>query len=182
MNYSNVFDKKYLVEKIYLNVIGYYEQNSQNKNISFAPIRGGCLSEINNNLKLIDISNASQNEKLNQILNTINQNDNLEVIYLDGNNYAKITLNLLQGNLTEDFCKYFINYNSISKAKIINSILKDENIKKLDEYQNSLGIYKLILEHPEKIKNKNELMNKNIFGENAAFYIRNDEDIQYWKH
>jgi hypothetical protein len=81
LNYSNVFDKKYLVEKIYLNVIGYYEQNSQNKNISFAPIRGGCLSEINNNLKLIDISNASQNEKLNQILNTINQNDNLEVIF-----------------------------------------------------------------------------------------------------
>lgn len=102
LRYSNLFDKKNLVEKIYLNVIGYYENKKDDKTISFAPIRGGCLSEINNNLKFIDISNNSQNEEFNEILEKI---ENSEEIHLQGKNYSKISLNLLQGYLNEDFCR-----------------------------------------------------------------------------
>ena len=177
LKYGNIFDKQYLVEKINLNLIGYYQQKKNSeKNTSFAPIRGGCLSEINNKLNLVDIS-ESQNEEFNQIIKEINNNKNSKMININGNNFYKINLNLFQGYLNENFCNYYLNFNGDSEIKIINAIEDNENINTLDEYKNSIGTYKMVLNESDKIKSIKELTNKNIFGENSAFYLNNEEDI-----
>ena len=176
LKYATIYDKKYLVEKINLSLIGYYD-NKEDNGISLAPIRGGCLPEINNKLNMQDISEM-QIEELNQLIYKINEKSNSEEINADGKNYINLTINLLQGNLNENFCQNFLNFNSIFERQIINSIKKDENISISDEYGNNSGIYKIILDNSEKIKNQKEFTKKNIFGENAAFYIKNDEDVE----
>ena len=72
LKYGNIYDEKYVVEKINLGLIGYYNNNSQNENISFAPIRGGCLSEINNELNIKDISQSQIEELSSLILKLMN--------------------------------------------------------------------------------------------------------------
>ena len=61
---------------------------------------------------------------------------------------------------------------------MIDIIQEDKNMNNYDEYQNNSGLYKILTNNSEKINNKEELMNKNIFGENASFYLTNEEDIK----
>ena len=180
LKYGSLYDKNYLVEKINLSLIGYYENNSEDKNISFAPIRGGCLSEINNELSLKDISH-SQIEEINNLILKIIESPNSEEINFNGKKFIKITINLQQGNLNEDFCQNFINFNGDSKRKMIESIKNEENINIKDEYNNNSGIYKILNGNPEKIINCKEIKETNIFGENAAFYLQTDEDVEKLK-
>ena len=177
LKYANIYDKIYLVEKINLSLIGYYEDNNQDNDIIHAPIRGGCLSEINNKLNLRDISNIEIGE-ISKLIYRLNENKDLEEINLDGKNYFKITMNLFQGNLSESFCQSCLNFNGISEKRIINSINNFENKNISDEYNNSLGVYKILMDETEQIKNKKDLTNKNIFGENALFYLKNDDNIE----
>ena len=76
LKYATIYDKKYLVEKINLSLIGYYD-NKEDNGISLAPIRGGCLPEINNKLNMQDISEM-QIEELNQLIYKINEKSNSE--------------------------------------------------------------------------------------------------------
>ena len=179
LKYGNLFDEKqYLVEKINLSLIGYYENtNNENKNTSFAPIRGGCLSEINNKLNLIDIS-ETRNEELNKIISELNKFKDSENITINEKNFIKINLNLFQGNLNENFCNTFLDFNGDSEMKILKSIKENKNNNIQDEYKNNISIYKILLNSLDDINNKNELINKNIFGENASFYINDNIDVE----
>ena len=176
LKYVEILDKQLLVEKINLSLIGYYENNNNDKNISFAPIRGGCLPEINNELTLKD-SSQSQIEELNSLISKVNQIQNSGEISNKGIRFTKININLLQGHLNEYFCQNFMNFNGASERAIIDSIQKDENITIKDEYNNTTGIYKILMGNSEKITNKNEIRGKNLFEENSSYYLINDEDV-----
>ena len=173
LNYANLYDKKYLVEKINLSLMGYYEEKSNDNSIIKAPVRGGCLSEINNKLEFEDISEL---ETYANLYNKINENKNLEEIKIDETNYIKINVNLIQGNLNENFCKTFLRFNGSSEMRIMEMINKNENVTIQDELGNSSGIYKIISQNSEKINGRNEIIQKNYLGENAAFYLDNDDD------
>lgn len=172
MNYGEIYDKKYLVEKINLSLMGYYDVNSKDDNLIMAPVKGGCLSEINNKLKLEDISEIEYFKNLCKI---VEENKNSEEIKTEGQNFLNVNLKLMHGNLNDSFCKNFLNYNSFSQRIILDKINNNETIKIKDELGNNSGFYKLISQNSEKL-NRNEIKNKNIFGENLAFYLDNDDN------
>ena len=123
--YGNLFDKEYLIEKINLSLLGYYDINdskNENENISYASVRGGCLPEINNELTLIN----AEIEEINELISKINNSPNSEEINFNNKNYTKIKLDLKPGNLDEIICQNFLNFNGISQYKILEYILKDE--------------------------------------------------------
>ena len=172
LNYGEIYDKKYLVEKINLSLMGYYDVNSKDDNLIMAPVKGGCLSEINNKLKLEDISEIEYFKNLCKI---VEENKNSEEIKAEGQNFLNVNLKLMHGNLNDSFCKNFLNYNSFSQRIILDKINNNETIKIKDELGNNSGFYKLISQNSEKL-NRNEIKNKNIFGENLAFYLDNDDN------
>ena len=172
LNYGEIYDKKYLVEKINLSLMGYYDENSKDNNLIMAPVKGGCLSEINNKLKLEDISEL---EYFKDLCKIIEENKNSEEIKSEGQNFLNVNLKLMHGNLNENFCKNFLNYNSFSQRIILNKINSNETIAIKDELGNNSGFYKLLSQNSEKL-NRDEIKNKNIFGENLAFYLDNDDN------
>lgn len=177
LKYGKIFDDKYLVEKINLSIIEYCSNDiKDSQNISLAPIRGGCLSEINNQLSIEDASQF-QNKELDSLFLKASQSNSEELIN-NGIKYIKLKLNLLQGNLSEYFCKNYINFNSKKEIEIKEKIQKDENVNIKDEYNNNTAIYKIIMGQPEKINNIEEIKNKNIFEENCSFYLTNDDDVE----
>ena len=173
LNYGKFYDKIYLVEKINLSLMGYYDEEKNDKNIIMTPIRGGCLSEINNKLRIEDISEL---EIFNNLYNLINRNKYSEEVKYENMNYIKINISLIQGNLNENFCQTFLNFNGLSKIKIISKIFNNEKINFQDEFGNGSGIYKIISKESDKINNRKEIVERNIFGENLAFYLNNDDD------
>ena len=172
LNYGELYDKKYLVEKINLNLMGYYDENSKDNDFIMAPVKGGCLSEINNQLQLKDISESDYFKELCEI---IKDNKNSEEIKAEEQTFLNVNLKLIYGNLNDNFCKNFLNYNSFSQRIILNNINNNEIIKIKDELGNNSGFYKLISQNSFKLK-RSEINNKNIFGENLAFYLDNDDN------
>ena len=138
-----------------------------------APIKGGCLSEINNKLIFEDISEL---EIFNNLYNVLNQKSSCEEIKFEGINYIKINISLIQGNLNENFCRTFLNYNGLSETIILDKISHNQPIDIKDEFGNGSGIYRIMCQQSEKINSGEEIVQKNIFGENLAFYLNNDDD------
>ena len=167
MEYSNLFDKIYLIDEINLNLMGYYAQN-ENSKAQFAPIRGGCLPEINNKLKIIKISDNDniKNELFHNII--INSENCSEEFTYNNNHYLGVNLNIENGYLGSDFCRNILNINGLIENYNVESIIM-KRTEFLKDNQKTRGMYKILYNNNNNF-NKNEIFEKNIYGENAALY------------
>ena len=166
LEYSNLFDKIYLIDEINLNLMGYYAQN-ENSKAQFAPIRGGCLPEINNKLKIIKISDNDniKNELFRNII--INSENFSEEFTYNNNYYLGIMVNIENGYLGSDFCRNILNINGLIENYNVESIVM-KRTQFLKDNQKTRGMYKILYNNNNF--NKNEIFEKNIYGDNAALY------------
>ncbi len=168
LNFGKFYDKIYLIEKINLSLMGYYNEGLNDKNAIMAPIKGGCLSEINNKLIFEDISEL---EIFNNLYNVLNQKSSCEEIKFEGINYIKINISLIQGNLNENFCRTFLNYNGLSETIILDKISHNQPIDIKDEFGNGSGIYRIMCQQSEKI-NSGRNRSKKYFWRKFSFLFK----------
>ena len=136
--------------------------------LNLTSIRGGCLSELNNKLKIIKISDNDniESELFQNII--INSENFSEEFTYNNNYYLGVNLNIEHGYLGSDFCRNVLNINGLIENNNIESIIM-KKAKFLKDNQQTIGMYKLLYENNSNL-NKNEIFEKNIYGENVSLY------------